>query len=251
MNKKKLISVIIPYYKKKFFFKKTFNSVSQQKYKNFEVIIIYDDEDKTDLNYVKSVIKNSRNTKLIINKKNLGAGNSRNKGIKISNGKYLSFIDADDLWKKDKLKLQYNFMVKNNFNITHTSYEIINSNDKIVGYRLAKKIQNYKNLISSCDIGLSSVMIKKNILKNYKFSNLITKEDYSLWLKLSKKYPIYGLNNVLVKWRKTDNSLSSNNIQKFKDAFSIYYYQENYNFINSIMKVLILSMNYLKKTLIK
>lgn len=161
MNKKKLISVIIPYYKKKFFFKKTFNSVSQQKYKNFEVIIIYDDEDKTDLNYVKSVIKNSRNTKLIINKKNLGAGNSRNKGIKISNGKYLSFIDADDLWKKDKLKLQYNFMVKNNFNITHTSYEIINSNDKIVGYRLAKKIQNYKNLISSCDIGLSSVMIKK------------------------------------------------------------------------------------------
>ena len=251
MNKKKLISVIIPYYKKKFFFKKTFNSVSQQKYKNFEVIIVYDDEDKTDLNYVKSVIKNSRNTKLIINKKNLGAGNSRNKGIKISNGKYLSFIDADDLWKKDKLKLQYDFMVKNNFNITHTSYEIINSNDKIVGYRLAKKIQNYKNLISSCDIGLSSVMIKKNILKNYKFSNLITKEDYSLWLKLSKKYPIYGLNNVLVKWRKTDNSLSSNNIQKFKDAFSIYYYQENYNFINSIMKVLILSMNYLKKILIK
>ena len=251
MNKKKLISVIIPYYKKKFFFKKTFNSVSQQKYKNFEVIIVYDDEDKTDLNYVKSVIKNSRNTKLIINKKNLGAGNSRNKGIKISNGKYLTFIDADDLWKKDKLKLQYDFMVKNNFNITHTSYEIINSNDKIVGYRLAKKIQNYKNLISSCDIGLSSVMIKKNILKNYKFSNLITKEDYSLWLKLSKKYPIYGLNNVLVKWRKTDNSLSSNNIQKFKDAFSIYYYQENYNFINSIMKVLILSMNYLKKILIK
>ena len=251
MNKKKLISVIIPYYKKKFFFRKTFNSVSQQKYKNFEVIIVYDDEDKTDLNYVKSVIKNSRNTKLIINKKNLGAGNSRNKGIKISNGKYLTFIDADDLWKKDKLKLQYDFMVKNNFNITHTSYEIINSNDKIVGYRLAKKIQNYKNLISSCDIGLSSVMIKKNILKNYKFSNLITKEDYSLWLKLSKKYPIYGLNNLLVKWRKTDNSLSSNNIQKFKDAFSIYYYQENYNFINSIMKVLILSMNYLKKILIK
>ena len=251
MNKKKLISVIIPYYKKKFFFKKTFNSVSQQKYKNFEVIIIYDDEDKTDLNYVKSVIKNSRNTKLIINKKNLGAGNSRNKGIKISNGKYLSFIDADDLWKKDKLKLQYDFMVKNNFNITHTSYEIVNSNDKIVGYRLAKKIQNYKNLISSFDIGLSSVMIKKNILKNYKFSNLITKEDYSLWLKLSKKYPIYGLNNVLVKWRKTDNSLSSNNIQKFKDAFSIYYYQENYNFLNSIIKVIILSKNYLKKTLIK
>ena len=251
MNKKKLISVILPYYKKKIFFKKTFNSIYKQKFKNFEIIIIYDDENKMDLNYIKSVIKNRKNIKLVLNKKNLGAGNSRNKGIKISNGKYLSFIDADDLWSKNKLKLQYDFMVKNNFNITHTSYDIINSNDKIVGYRVAKKIQNYKSLISSCDIGLSSVMIKKEILKKYKFSSSITKEDYSLWLKLSKKYCIYGLNKHLVKWRKTENSLSSNNIQKFKDAFSIYYYQENYNFLNSIIKVIILSMNYLKKTLIK
>ena len=190
MNKKKIISVIIPYYKKRLYFKKTFNSVVLQKFKRFEVIIIYDDEDKTDLSYIKSIIKNKKNTKLIINAKNLGAGESRNKGIKISNGEYLAFLDSDDLWSKEKLSAQYNFMKKNKILISHTSYNIINSNDKIIGFRKAKKIQNYNDLISSCDIGLSSVMVKKEILKKNKFSNQTTKEDYSLWLNLSKKHNI-------------------------------------------------------------
>ncbi len=249
MSNKKIISVVIPYYKKKIFFKKTFYSIANQKFKNFEIIIIYDDSDKTELSFVKSIIKKSKNTKLIINKKNLGAGESRNKGIKLSKGKFLAFVDADDLWKKNKLNFQYNFMMKNNIKISHSSYDIINSNGKIIGFRPAKKIQKYKDLISSCDIGLSTVMIKKEILNKNKFANLITKEDYSLWLKLSKKYPIYGINAHLAKWRKTENSLSSNNIQKFKDAFTIYYYQENYGLLNSLIKVLILSMNYLYKNI--
>tara|TARA_B100000965_G_C19571388_1_gene749289 strand:+ start:517 stop:1272 length:756 start_codon:yes stop_codon:yes gene_type:complete len=249
LNKNKIISVIIPYFKKKLFFRKTFNSITHQKFKNFEIIIIYDDEDKTDLDHIKSIIKNKKNIKLIINHKNLGAGLSRNKGIKIAKGKYLAFIDADDLWKKEKLNRQYNFMKKKNIKISHTSYNIINSKDKIIGTRPAKKTQNYNDLISSCDVGLSSVMVKKEILKKHKFPNLITKEDYSLWLKLSKKYSIYGINSNLVQWRKTEKSLSSNNVQKLKDAFTIYYHQENYGFINSIIKVLVLSMNFLKKNI--
>ena len=249
MNKNKIISVIIPYYKKKLFFKKTLNSISGQKLKNFEIIIIYDDEDKADLDYIKLIIKNKNNIKLIINHKNLGAGESRNRGIKIAKGKYLAFIDADDIWRKNKLNTQYNFMKKNNIKISHTSYNIIDSKDKIIGTRPAKKIQNYKDLISSCDIGLSSVMLKKEILKNQKFPKLITKEDYLLWLNLSKKYLIYGINSNLVKWRKTEKSLSSNKFQKLKDAFTIYYHQENYGFINSIIKVLVLSMNFLKKNI--
>lgn len=247
MNKKKIISVIIPYYKKRLYFKKTFNSVVLQKFKSFEVIIIYDDEDKTDLSYIKSIIKNKKNTKLIVNHKNLGAGKSRNKGIKISNGKYLSFIDSDDLWSKDKLSTQYNFMKKNKIEISHTSYNIINSNDKIIGSRPAKKIQNYNDLLLSCDIGLSSVMLKKEILKKNKFSNQTTKEDYSLWLNLSKKYNIYGITRNLMKWRKSKNSLSSNAIQKLKDAFFIYFNQEKQGILKSLVSVIILSINYLIK----
>ncbi len=105
-------SVIIPYFRKKKFFEKTFKSVQNQTYKNFEVLIIYDDEDQKDLNYINRLIKNDKRFKLIINKINLGAGESRNKGIMRAKGKYICFIDADDIWNKNKLKLQIDFMKK-------------------------------------------------------------------------------------------------------------------------------------------
>ena len=105
-------SIIIPYFKKKRFFKKTIQSIFNQTYQKFEVLIVYDDEDKKDLIFIKKLIKNDKRFKLIINKRNLGAGESRNIGIKMSKGKYICFIDADDIWKKNKLEIQINFMQK-------------------------------------------------------------------------------------------------------------------------------------------
>ena len=97
-----LISIIIPYYKKKEFLKKSLSSVLEQTYKNFEIIIIYDDEDQRDLFFLRTLIKRHKRIRLIINKKNLGAGLSRNKAIKMSKGKYIAFLDADDIWEKKK-----------------------------------------------------------------------------------------------------------------------------------------------------
>ena len=90
-------SIIIPYFKKKKYFKKTINSVLKQSYKNFEIIIIYDDDDKTDISFIKDIKNLDKRIKLIINNKNIGAGYSRNKGINKSSGKYICFIDADDV----------------------------------------------------------------------------------------------------------------------------------------------------------
>ena len=111
MNDK--ITIIIPYYQKKKFFKQTINSINSQTYSNFEVIIIFDDDNKDDLHFIKDLIKNDKKIKLIINSKNLGAGKSRNIGIKFSTGSYISFLDSDDYWHKNKLKYQYKFMKKN------------------------------------------------------------------------------------------------------------------------------------------
>ena len=104
-----LVSVIIPYFKKKLYFKKTFDSVINQDYQNFEIIIIYDDEDLTELQFIRKIIIGHKNVKIIINSKQLGAGGSRNIGIKSAKGKFIAFIDADDLWKNNKLKLQLKF----------------------------------------------------------------------------------------------------------------------------------------------
>ena len=103
---KSLVSIIVPYYKKKKYFEKTLKSICNQSYKKNEIIIIYDDNDKSELYYVKKLLKKYKKNKsrLIINQQNLGVGRSRNKGIKISRGKFIAFCDADDIWKKNKLK---------------------------------------------------------------------------------------------------------------------------------------------------
>ena len=87
--KKKLVSIIIPYFKKKKYFLKTISSIKSQTYKKFEIIVIYDDIDKSDLNFIRK-LSVTKKFKLIINKKNLGAGLSRNIGIKKSKGFYLT-----------------------------------------------------------------------------------------------------------------------------------------------------------------
>ena len=242
------ISIIIPYFRNFEFFKQALKSVLEQSYKNYEIIIVYDDAEKKELNLLKKLIFNNKKIRLTINKKNIGAGPSRNKALKFSKGKYLAFIDIDDLWHKNKLKKQISFMEKRKIDISHTSYFIINEMNELLSIRKAKKELNYHNLLNSCDIGLSTVIIKKKLFLKYKFSSNKTKEDYSLWLKLSRKNSIYGIDKEFSSWRKLDNSLSSNTLQKIFDAFDIYYRQEKFNFIISITRVIILSFNFLKKS---
>ena len=222
--KKDLVSIIIPYYKKKKYFTHTITSIFKQSYKNYEIIIIYDDPSKVELPYVKKQLKKFKKKRLIINKINLGAGLSRNKGIKFSKGKYIAFCDADDLWHHNKLKTQLLFMKKNNLSFSHTSYNVIDSNGKKISCFNVKKKMNYHMLLESCDVGLSSVMCKKIILKNKFFLSTTTKEDYFLWLNIIKKINfIYGIQKKLASWRKLENSLSSSVIRKIVDAFKMYY----------------------------
>ena len=246
------ITIIIPYFKKKKYVKKTLKSVLNQSYRFFEVIIIYDDNEKKDLLYLKELIKIDKRVKLVVNKKNLGAGESRNVGISKAKGQYICFIDADDIWKKNKLLNQLNFMLRNKYLISHTSYEII-EDDRIIENRIARNFKDLKSLLTSCDIGLSTVMINKKIFKNrIKFTNMKTKEDFVLWLEILKsKFSIYGLDKNLVQWRKTENSLSSSSIQKLQDGYTVYNKFLKFNFIKSIYYTLILSINFLKKKFVK
>ena len=242
-----LVSVVIPYHKKKFYFNKTINSILGQTYKKFEIILIYDDNNLNELEFLKKIKKKFKKIKLIINKKNLGPGLSRNKGILLSRGTYIAFCDADDIWKKNKLDVQLKFMISNNLDISHTSYYVIDESSKKIGKFKVKPKINYKDLLKSCDIGLSTVLIKKSTLKNFKFSNLKTKEDYYLWLRLSKKNQyIFGLDSFLTLWRDSGESLSSSLIQKISDAYRLYK-KLNYNNLVSIVLTFRLSIYALIK----
>ena len=243
------ISIIIPYFNKKQFIKKTLKSILNQSYANFEIIIIYDDQSKKDLEYIKSLKVLDKRIKIIINKKNIGAGLSRNRGILKSQGKYIAFIDADDTWHRSKLSLQLKLMKKKNYDITHTSYNIVSFNGKKISTRKARDITKLEDLLKSCDIGLSTVMLRKKILNSkLKFASIKTKEDFVLWLRiLQKNYKIYALYKNLTSWTKSKNSLSSSIVQKLVDGYRVYYKHLNKNMFVSIYLLFCLSLNYLLK----
>ena len=243
-----LVSIIMPYFKKKKYVKYSVLSVLNQTFKNFELIIVYDNKTSDELKFINKIKKLDKRIKVIKNKSNIGAGLSRNVGIDHSKGVYLAFLDADDLWHKNKLFTQIKFMRKKNIEISHTSYEIIDDDLVIRGTRQAK-LMNYKKLIKSCDIGLSTVIIKKSLIKNLRFSNLKTKEDYILWLEIAKNgKKIHALNTKLTQWRKSNNSLSSSVVRKLTDGYYVYRYYLKFNVIKSLYSLLVLSINFLNKT---
>ena len=244
-----LVSAIIPFYKKTKYIHETVSSILKQTYENIEIVIVYDDLEKDDLNFLRKNFSDNNKIRIIVNNTNLGAGVSRNKGIEAAKGSYIGFIDADDLWSKEKISKQISFMKNNNFQISHTSYEIINEEGTILDTRKSRHFDNYKNILTSCDIGLSSVLLKKELItKEIKFASLKTKEDFVLWLKILKSgFEIGALEEPLMSWRKTKGSLSSSIFQKLKDGFKVYNHYMNYNLIKSLYLLISLSFNYLKK----
>ena len=140
-------------------------------------------------------------------------------------------------------------MKKNHSNISHTSYKILSKKLKY-NLRKARDFNKLSDLLKSCDIGLSTVMIKKNMLNNEcKFPKMNTKEDFVLWLKILKNgSKIQGLDSALTTWRQTENSLSSSIYQKMKDGFDVYYKHMNFNLFKAFFYLICLSINYIKKS---
>ena len=137
-------------------------------------------------------------------------------------------------------------------NFSFTSYEIIDDNNQRIGFREANNNLSFRQLRNSCDIGLSTVMIKKNVFDNkkFKFGKTKTKEDFILWLLLAKEgIQINGIKECLMSWRKNSKSLSSSNIQKIIDGYKVYKDYLNYSRIKSLFFLIILSFNFIIKNI--
>jgi len=245
-----LVSIIIPYYKKEFFIEDTIKSILIQSYQNFEILIIDDEINLAASKVLEKISSLDSRIKIITNEKNLGAGESRNVGINFSKGDYIAFCDSDDLWKEQKLEVQLSFMKKNELNFSFTSYEVIDENKNFIKTRNADDVVDFIKLRNSCDIGLSTVLMKRNIFDNreYRFARIKTKEDYVLWLILAKNnIKLRGLKNILTSWRKNKNSLSSSIYQKLKDGYKVYRVYLGYSTLRSLFYLTILSINYILK----
>ena len=245
-----LVSIIMPYYRKRHFLKDSIDSILKQTHQNFEILLIDDEASEESHNYLKEIRNYDARIYLIKNEYNIGAGESRNKGINISKGEFIAFCDCDDLWKDNKLEFQLNIMKKFDLNFSHTSYEIIDEKKKLLGHRKAEKDSNFNKLINSCDIGLSTVIVNRKVFNNseHRFAKIKTKEDYVLWLIIAKHgIKISGINSILTSWRKTKSSLSSSTFQKLQDGYRVYRIYLKFSRLKSLFCLIRLSINYILK----
>ena len=238
----------MPYYKKEIFVRDSVKSILNQSYKNFEIILVNDDVENKD--FIKTISHLDNRIKLLHNEKNLGAGESRNRAIRYTKGDYIAFCDCDDLWKENKLKFQLNYMKQFDLNFSYTSYDIVDEDNNVINMRNAPSNINFTKLRNSCDIGLSTVIIKKNILEKnqYRFASLKTKEDYVFWLKLALDgIEMKGIQQNLSSWRKNKNSLSSSTFQKLIDGYKVYRLYLGYSPLKSLFYLVVLSINFILK----
>ena len=243
-KKKTKIDIVLPNYNSHQFIVETIKSIINQSYINWKLIIVDDNSDKKTKNILKIFSKNKK-IKIYWLKKNRGAGFCRNYAVKKSKSPYIAFIDSDDIWKKNKLKSQINFMTKNNYLFTYTCYETFGEKKKIISPPLKF---NFTSFIRNTSIATSTMMIKRSEIKNIKFTNTKICEDYYFKCKLLKKVNYaFCLNKFLSKYRIRKNSLQSNILRNF---FWIWKINKDYNKLNlfeNLFSFLYLFINSVKK----
>ena len=243
-NKKTEIDIILPNFNSFEYIDETIQSILKQNFTNWRLIII---DDFSNINTRKKIKKYEKFKKVKIYwlKKNRGAAYCRNFAINKSKSKYLAFIDSDDIWKKNKLKLQLKYMKKNNYDFTYTCYETF-------GTKLRKIFPpirfNFDNFIKNTSIATSTMMIKRKLTKDTKFTDTKICEDYYFKCKILKKVKFaYCLKKNLTKYRIRENSLQSN---KLKNLFWIWIINYRYNkltFFENLNSLLNISLNSIKK----
>jgi teichuronic acid biosynthesis glycosyltransferase TuaG len=243
------VDIILPSYNKEIYLEETINSIIQQKFNDWKLIII--DNCSTD-NSKKIIQKYSKNEKIstFFLKKNMGVSFSRNLGMRLSDSKYISFIDADDIWGNSKLINQIEFMEKNNYNFTYTDYTPFF--DKKI--RIFKKeiitpsSFNYEKFLYNSSIGTSSMILSRKIIGVIKFPKVKTLEDFSFKCKiLKKKINAVKFNENNTFYRITKNSLTSNKIKNLYWLWNINKKHNKLNFINNLKSLVLISFRSLKK----
>ena len=229
-----LVSIIMPSYNTEKYIKETINSVLNQTYKNWELIIVDDcSSDNTD-EIVRSITDDR--IKYLKNKVNSGAAITRNRALKEAKGKWIAFLDSDDLWKKEKLEKQMNFMKENNYYFSYTNYIEVDENDNPNGKKVTgpKKITK-TGMFNYCWPGCLTVMYDADKIGLIQIEDIKKNNDYAMWLKICRKADCYLLDEDLAMYRKREGSISNHGyISLIKWHYKLYREVEKQNIINSL-----------------
>lgn len=220
------VSVIMPVYNAGKFLKHSIHSVQLQTYDNWELLIVNDASTDESLAEAKSFAEKDSRIKVFDMHENLGVGACRNFAIARASGRYLAFLDADDLWSKRKLEKHVSFMQENDYALSHTSFAYIDEKGKFLptGQVIVDRDVNMALYMKTTQIGMSSVMIDHQKIKEVRFpEDRKLCEDATTWMRyLRKGLLFHGLNDVLLLYRIRNKQLSGNKPKMALNTFKRY-----------------------------
>lgn len=244
-----LVSIITPAYNAAAYIAETIESVFAQTYTNWEMLIVNDCSKDNTAEIVQSYAAKDKRIKLINLKQNSGAAIARNAAIQNAKGRYIAFLDSDDLWKKEKLQKQIQFMQQNGYAFTYTSYEHFKeTKENIQNQVQIPKSLNYQQALKGNQIGCLTVMLDRKQITNIHFTTQ-KHEDYILWLNILKLgITAHGIQESLALYR-TDNSksISGNKMQSAMWTWKVYRESQRLSVVKSMYYFWFYVVNGLKK----
>lgn len=241
-----MVSIITPSYNSEKYIAATINSVINQTYKDWELIIVDDASIDNTHNIVSVFCKKDHRIKIIKQQKNVGAGVSRNVGINAAKGSYIAFLDSDDIWKPNKLETQIACMNSQNAAICFSSYELINEE----GEPLHKIIEalpklSYKKQLKCNYIGNLTGMYNVDAVGKMYMPEIKKRQDWIMWLNAIKKGgPAIGIKTSLAYYRVRKDSISSNKLNLIAYNFNVYKEALGFGFIKSVRYLLVFLYEY-------
>ncbi|WP_278404205.1 glycosyltransferase family 2 protein [Pseudoalteromonas ruthenica] len=215
------VSIIMPAYNVEDYIEESIRSVIEQTYSNWELIIIDDRSTDQTISKVEPFLADNR-IKLLVNECNLGGAGTRNRGIDMASGRFIAFLDSDDLWSPEKLEQQVDFMLSNGHQFCFTGYSNISETGKYLNEVECPKKVSFSDLLKSNYIGCLTVMYDTATLGKQSMPLYRKRQDYALWLKLLKLTGhAYGLQSSLAQYRIRGGSLSKSKVDAIKFYWQI------------------------------
>ena len=250
-----LVSIIIPCFNSEQFITETIQSVQKQSYQNWEIIAVDDCSSDATVAIITEMIEKDSRIQLFQLEENSGTGVARNKGLSHAKGRYISFLDADDLWKPAKLQKQIDFLISHNVPFTFSFYDCIDEDGKPLNKRVEAPLKlSYRQLFFCNYIGNLTGIYDVNYFGKIPISAIRKRQDWMLWLTVLKKIKTaQPIPESLAFYRIRENSLSISKFDLIKYNFAVYRRFHGFNFPIAVacMKLFLVVQLFIKPLYIK